>query len=235
MLSNILIYSGFAGFTIFLGGLLAKVFDRKIPEGSFKIGSTHMLMSFGSGIILSALALVLVPQGMKELNVIPLILTFFTGTISFFFLDKYLSKSGSQTATLLAMLTDCFPEAIALGAVFMSDVKTATLLAIIIGLQNLPESFNAYRDLTQSGWTAKKTLSIFFFLSFTGILGALIGYFFLSHSPQITAYLMIFSSGGILFLLIQDIIPDSKLSTSAIPSLGASLGFLLGMVGEKLI
>jgi ZIP family zinc transporter len=111
----------------------------------------------------------------------------------------------------------------------------AMLLAVFIGLQNLPEAFNSYRDLVQSGFTAQKALVIFFGLSFFGIIGALIGHFFLSDYPALTAHLMVFASGGILYLLIQDIIPESKLDHNYLTSLGATLGFLVGMVGEKIV
>ena len=133
------------------------------------------------------------------------------------------------------MLMDFIPESIVLGAVFIKDPASAALLAIIMGLQNLPEAFNAFRDLVMSGFSVKKTLTIFFFLSFLGIGGALLGHFILADQPKITAHLMIFASGGILYLLIQDIIPESKLKSNRAASLGASLGFLVGVIGEKLV
>ncbi len=52
---------------------------------------------------------------------------------------------------------------------------------------------------------------------------------------MLTAHLMTFASGGILYLLIQDIIPASKLENNYSTSLGATLGFLIGIIGEKLI
>ncbi|MFT7161526.1 MAG: ZIP family zinc transporter [Bacteroidia bacterium] len=47
--------------------------------------------------------------------------------------------------------------------------------------------------------------------------------------------LMLFCSGGIVYLIFQDIAPMSKLKKSWIPALGASLGFLVGMVGVKVL
>jgi ZIP family zinc transporter len=193
------------------------------------------MMSFGAGIILAALALVLIPKAMEELELFPMILSFSAGALCFMVLDRYLSKKGGQTATLLAMMMDFVPEAIALGAVFVIEPNMAMLLAIIIGLQNLPEAFNSFRDLVQSGFTPKKTLIIFFFLSFFGIIGALIGHYFLSDHQELTAHLMNFASGGILYLLIQDIIPESKLKRNYLTSLGATLGFIVGMISEKLV
>lgn len=235
MLFQVVLFSLFSGITVFIGGVFANIFNHHADNSPVKYEFVHALMSFGAGIMLSALALVLIPKGMHHLSLTALIISFVSGSVLFFLLDKYLSEKGGQVSTLLAMLMDFIPESIALGAVFAIEPAMATLLALFIGLQNLPEAFNAYRDLVQSGFTAGKTLIIFFFLSFLGVLGALLGHLVLSDFPQVTAQLMIFASGGILYLLVQDIIPDSKLENSYMASLGATLGFLVGMIGEKLI
>ncbi|MDN4753571.1 hypothetical protein QYZ87_03370 [Porphyromonadaceae bacterium W3.11] len=236
MTKLIILYSWIAGITVFIGGIIAYFFNKKFPEKSTtKTEITHTMMSFGAGIILSAVALVLVPEGMEKLSLVPMIVTFLSGAVVFMFLDQYLSKKGGKLATLLAMMLDFIPEAIALGAVFATDMRMATLLALFIGVQNLPESFNAYRDLVAGDFSPKKTLMSFFILSFFGVFSALIGYFLLSDSPNLTAHLMIFSSGGILYLLIQDIIPESQMKKNHFISLGATLGFLVGLIGDKVI
>lgn len=235
MLINLFLFSGFAGITVFIGGLLANYFNHHVKESPVKYEITHTLMSFGSGIMLSAVALVLIPKGMEELELLPIVFSFLVGAIFFMIIDEYLAKKGGKNATLLAMLMDFIPESIALGALFAIEPNVAILLAIFIGLQNLPEAFNSFRDLIQSGFTVNKTLIIFFFLSFSGIVGALIGHYFLSDYPDLTAHLMIFASGGILYLLIQNIIPDSKLEKNYLTSLGAILGFLVGIIGDKLV
>ena len=234
MLTSIILYSGFAGITVFIGGLLANYFNHHVKETPVKYEIIHTLMSFGAGIILSALALVLIPKGMEQLNLIPMVFSFLLGALLFMLIDQYLAKKGGQKSTLLAMMMDFVPESISLGAVFALDKSTGTLLAVFIGLQNLPEAFNSYRDLVQSGFTAKKTLIIFFGLSFFGVIGALIGHFLLADFPSLTAHLMTFASGGILYLLIQDIIPESKLDKNYLTSLGATVGFIVGIIGEKL-
>ena len=234
-MKELVLFSGFAGITVFLGGILANMFNHHVKESPVKYEITHTMMSFGAGIILSALALVLIPKGMEELELLPLAVSFLLGAFIFMLLDQYLGRKGGQTATLLAMMMDFIPESIALGAVFAMDPPMASLLAVFIGLQNFPEAFNAFRDLVQSGFTVSKTLIIFFFLSFFGIAGALAGHFLLSDYPGLTAHLMIFASGGILYLLIQDIIPEGKLSKTYLTSLGAIIGFLVGIAGEKII
>ena len=165
MLLQLILFSGFAGITVFIGGLLANVFEHHLQAGLFKQQVVHTLMSFGAGIILSAVALVLIPKGLEELSLFSMASSFVAGAVLFMFIDRYLHTKGGQTSTLLAMMMDFVPESIALGAVFAIEPDMATLLAVFIGLQNLPEAFNSFRDLVQSGYTTNKVLLIFFFLS----------------------------------------------------------------------
>ena len=107
-------------------------------------------------------------------------------------------------------------------------------MAFFIGLQNLPESFNAYFDLRKSNHSPKNILLIFFYLSFLGLFSALIGRYFLNDHGNLTKGIMLFSAGGILYLIFQDIAPLSKMRKHWEPALGAILGFLIGMIGTKL-
>jgi len=193
-----------------LGGLLSKYFERYFQDGLVKEEVLHTSIAFGGGIIIAAVAFVLVPRGMNVLSVAPMAILFLAGAIIFFFLDRYIEKKGGTMSQLLAMLMDFVPEAIALGAVFATDPNLGLLLAIFIGLQNLPESFNSYLDLRNSGYGSKKCLLILLFLSFSGVLAAISGYYLLRNMPQFTASLMLLSSGGILYLIFQDIAPMSK-------------------------
>jgi ZIP family zinc transporter len=135
----------------------------------------------------------------------------------------------------MAMLMDFIPEAIALGAVFAHDKKLGLLLAIFIGLQNLPESFNSFSDMVKSGVSENKTLLIFIPLSFSGVIGAILGYLFLGGYSKIIAGLMLFAASGILYLTFQDIAPLAKIEKNWRPALGASVGFLVGIIGQKII
>ncbi|MFC0268094.1 hypothetical protein [Kushneria aurantia] len=65
-------------------------------------------------------------------------------------LDRWLAAHGTSASQLTAMLSDFVPEALALGATFTVSRESGLLLAGIIALQNLPEGFNAYRELALS-------------------------------------------------------------------------------------
>ena len=234
-LLKIILYSFFAGVTVFLGGLLSRYFEKYLHEGFLKEEIVHTAIAFGGGIIIAAVAFVLAPKGMEILLTVPMAILFLSGAITFFFLDRYIEQKGGTASQLLAMLMDFVPEAIALGAVFATDHNLGLLLALFIGLQNFPESFNSYLELRSSKYTSRKCLLILFFLSFSGVISAISGYYLLSDMPQLTASLMLFSSGGILYLIFQDIAPMSKLEKSWFPAIGVTFGFLVGMVGQKIL
>jgi ZIP family zinc transporter len=231
---EIILYSFFAGITVFLGGILSRTFE-KFKDYSVHKFITHFAIAFGGGILIAAVAFVLIPKGIEQLSISSLVLTFTSGVLFFCILDNWIHQKGGSFAQMMAMLMDFLPEAIALGGVFAHDIRLGLLLAIYIGMQNLPESFNAYIELKHYNYSSKKSLTILFLLSFTGIIAALMGYYFLRDKPGIIAGLMVFSSGGIVFLMFQDIAPLSKIKNSWIPAIGASLGFFVGIIGDKLL
>ncbi|WP_034920028.1 ZIP family metal transporter [Gillisia sp. CAL575] len=230
----IILYSLLSGSTVFLGGLLSHYFGEHVKNGLVKSEIIHSTTAFGGGILIAAVGLVLVPKGMQMLSLAPMVLFFAIGAIAFFYLDQFIEKKGGTEAQLLGMLSDFIPESIAMGAVFSQDPELGILLMVIIALQNFPEAFNAYLDL-KSNYSSRKSLWILFLLSFSGILAALLGYYFLSEMPMVIGALMLFSAGGVTYLIFQDIAPMSKLDKSWIPALGASLGFLVGMIGVKIL
>ena len=113
-----------------MGGLLSKYFERYFQDGLVKEEVLHTSIAFGGGIIIAAVAFVLVPEGMNALPLAPMAILFLTGAIIFFFLDRYIEKKGGTISQLLAMLMDFVPEAIALGAVFATDHNLGLLLVL---------------------------------------------------------------------------------------------------------
>ncbi|MFO7930853.1 MAG: hypothetical protein R6U97_05565, partial [Desulfosalsimonas sp.] len=161
--------------------------------------------------------------------------SFCTGGLLFCIIDIYLSKQGGTKAQFMAMLLDFFPEALALGAVFGHDHRLGLLLAAFIGAQNLPEGFNSYREITIVGTKPRVALKALLGASLLGPFAACTGYFFLQDQAKLTATIMTFASGGILYLIFQDIAPQSKIRKHGISAIGAVLGFAVGLLGKKLI
>ena len=113
---------------------------------------------------------------------------------------------------------------------------SALLLAGLIAIQNLPEGFNASRELIDSSSLShKKIILAFAVMSLLGPIAGLSGHFWLADAPQVVAGIMLFAAGGILYLIFQDIAPQVPLQRTWAPPLGAVAGFLLGLVGQMLV
>ncbi|MFC0444232.1 ZIP family metal transporter [Pseudidiomarina halophila] len=233
MLVNMLLVTWLAGLAGFVGAVLAKWEGR--AGTSLKQRFVHGVVAAGGGILLAAITYALLPEANKHLPVWAVALAFVGGGVLFCAIDEWLAKKMTRISQLLAMLLDFVPEALSLGAMFAVNPKFGMLLALFIGLQNLPEGFNAFRELEDSKVSPRRRLVGFFLVSFVGPIAALVGYYWLADFLQTTAVIMAAASGGILYLIFQDIAPDSTMRRHWTPPLGAVIGFVIGMVGHQLL
>lgn len=230
---TLLVMALIAGLAMPLGALLAKV--EHIKKNWLEEEFRHAVMAFGGGSLMSAVALVLVPEGIVNFSPLAAASFFIAGGFAFMLLDILLHKINTPASQLAAMLADFIPESIALGAAFALGSSSAVLLAFLIALQNLPEGFNAFRELKQGkAFRANKVILLFALMALLGPLCALSGYIWLAEYPKVVSAIMLFAAGGILYSLFQDIAPQVKLEKFWAPPMGAILGFVLGMVGFML-
>ncbi len=223
-----------AGIAMPIGAAIAAV--EHIHPRWLETEFRHTVIAFGGGALLAAVSLVLVPEGMQGLSPWLVIFCFAGGGIVFMYLDKQLAKNATPASQLVAMLSDFVPEALALGATFTVSRKAGFLLAGIITLQNLPEGFNAYRELKASThFRAAKIVGAFACMALLGPIAGTLGYFALSGYSGIVSGIMLFAAGGILYLIFQDIAPQAKLKNHRAPPLGAVAGFLLGVMGKVVV
>lgn len=231
---NIALYAALAGAAIPLGAVTAQLerFQPAWLEEEFR----HSVIAFGGGILLAAVALVLIPEGLRHLSVGATLAAFGLGGVCFFLIDRAIEERGGSAAQLMAMLTDFVPEAIALGAMFAADKASGILLALLIALQNYPEGFNAYRELKAGAAVRPSVILVAFWLLVPlGPLAAWFGFAFLASEPRALGALMLFSAGGILYLIFEDIAPQVRLERRWAPPLGAVGGFMLGLLGDALV
>ena len=230
LLLTVIISTLLAGLAMPLGAAVASF--EKIESEWLEAEFRHSVMAFGGGALLSAVALVLVPEGIANLAPLPASVCFIAGGFSFMLLDIVLSKIDTPASQLAAMLSDFIPESMALGAAFATGSNSALILAGLIALQNLPEGFNAYRELNESSaYSRLRILSVFTLMALLGPVAGVSGYLWLPDFPEIVAAIMLFASGGILYSIFQDIAPQAKLEKNYAPPMGAIFGFVVGMIG----
>jgi ZIP family zinc transporter len=193
----------------------------------------HFVIAFGGGVLLAAVALVLLPEGIEYLRSPAAVLgCFLAGGLAFLWLERRLAARRQDSPQLLAMLLDYIPESLALGGAFAAGSDAAPLLAVLVGVQNLPEGFNAYRErLAAPGASPRRVLALMCLLVPIGPLLAAAGWLFLAERLQAVGAVMLFASGGILYLIFQDIAPQARLRNHWFPPLGAVSGFALGLLG----
>lgn len=227
-----LVYTSCSAACILVGGLLASV--ERIRPGWLETEVRHSVIAFGGGVLVAAVALVLVPEGSGYFSssLWPALI-FVAGGVAFFALERYLGLRRRETPQFSAMLLDYMPESLALGGLFATGSSSAPLLAAMIGLQNVPEGFNAYRELlsTRNSSMGRTLLLMLALIPIGPLLGA-IGWRYGPAHPGFLGGVMLFSAGGILYLIFQDIAPQSRLDRHWAPTLGAVLGFGVGMLGR---
>lgn len=204
---DIILLTSLAGLCTPIGGLIASI--ESIRPYWLEKELRHFLIAFGGGILLGAVTTVLVPEGMHNLPsqfIASAILLL--GALSFFFIERQLGLKRRESPQLMGMTLDFVPEAIALGGLVATGSSTALMLALLIGLQNLPEGFNAFRELKEQNKSTKTTLMIMFLLVPLGPLAGLFGYYVLAGHQAMLGDIMLFASGGILYL-ISKILPRS--------------------------
>jgi len=234
-ITQVIVYTASAGACIPLGGILAGI--EELRPRWLDTEFRRFIIALGGGLLVAAFALVLVPEGIAYIDHPVMSVTLLlAGGIAFFILESVLGVKRRERPQLTAMLLDYVPESLALGGVFAIGAKSGPLLALLIGLQNLPEGFNAYRELRAADqFHGRRTILLMALLVPVGPFIAVAGWLFLSDNSFVVGATMLFASGGILYLIFQDIAPQAHMRNHWAPPLGAVLGFGLGMLGNNML
>jgi zinc transporter, ZIP family len=208
--------------------LLVPLYQRKK-----RFSEQHVLFftAFGAGILMAAAVFEMVIEAEKNLGVTLTILAFLAGAIIFTIADILAEKKGGGAGILLGIGLDSIPESLAMGA-SIASAGPALALAILIGIQNVPEGIASYREM-MTGKTAfannpKKALTAIGIVSVIPIILGLIGLFYMQGMDEFIALILALSAGGIFYMLYYDMIPKAHKDRKWLPTFGAVLGFIIG-------
>ena len=231
---ELLLWTTLAGACIPVGAGLARI--EHIRPRWLEEELRHFVIAFGGGVLVGAVALVLAPEGVERLpSPLAAVVLLLAGGMAFMALDRIQAKRNQPAPQFSAMAADFLPESLALGGMFAANAEGAVLLALLIGLQNLPEGFNAWRELAPGHFSRPRALALMAVLALLGPVCGAIGWFWLADQDAALGSIMLFAAGGILYLTFQDIAPKARLERHWAPPLGAVLGFALALVGEMLL
>ena len=231
---------GVGGATIF-GTLLGFIFKNLSHKFS------DIVLSFVAGVMLAAAVLGLIVPSVEYGGKCGLVITIagvFVGAVCLNLFDRvvpHLHKlSGAeqeghpqQTEKLnkvllfvTAIAIHNLPEGIAAGVGFGSG-NTADALAVAggIALQNIPEGMVIIGPMLAAGMSPKRTFLCAFATGVVEIIGTLLGYFAVSISAAILPFALAFAGGTMLYVISDEMIPETHAHGS---QRGATYALLVG-------
>jgi zinc transporter, ZIP family len=227
---RVIAITAFAGGTSFLGVYIAK-------RMRFTDQQVLTLTAFGAGILIAAAVFEMVIEAEKSIGIILTLIAFLAGAVLFTIADMVAEKKGGGAGILLGIGLDIIPESLAIGAAIASGPALA--LALLIGIQNVPEGIASYKEM-MTGKTAfsnnpKKALAAVGVVCIIPIFLGLAGLFYLTGMKDAIAIIFALSAGGIFYMLYYDMIPKAHKERKWLPTFGAVLGFIVGFAIVRIV
>ena len=189
------------------------------------------LTAFGAGILMAAAIFEMIIEAETETGITLTLLSFMGGAMIFTIADIVAEKKGGEAGILIGIGLDTIPESLAMGA-SIAAAGPAVTLAVLLGIQNLPEGIASYREM-MTGKTAfsnnpRKALTAISGVSIIPVFIGLIGLFYMQGMEEAISIILALSAGGIFYMLYYDMIPKAHKERKWLPTFGAVLGFIIG-------
>jgi ZIP family zinc transporter len=140
---------------------------------------------------------------------------------------------------VLAITLHNFPEGLAVGVAFgavAANLSSATLagavaLAIGIGIQNFPEGIAISAPLHAEGMSKSKSFLLGQASALVEPIAGVLGAAAVLFMKPILPYALAFAAGAMIFVVIEELIPESQLEKNTdVATSGAMLGFVIMMI-----
>ncbi len=224
----------FAGSSLILGGALALV----LPIRERWLG---LIMGFGSGVLISAVAYELVAEAVEtSAGNGGIALGLAAGALTFFVGDVFVDRMGggdrkkirgtagpeSALAIVLGIVLDGIPESAVIGLGLLQGTGVSVAVIAAVFLSNLPEAIAATTGLVAGGWRRARILALWVAVTLVCGLASLLGYaVFDSAEPATLAFVLAFAGGAILTMLADTMMPEAFEHGGKLVGLFTTLGF----------
>jgi ZIP family zinc transporter len=209
-------------------GAVAIFMVRRLSERT-----EDVLLSSAAGVMLAAtfFSLLLPAIGYgeilyanKQLAVATVIAGFLLGAVALHLIHRYAphehffsGREGPDTATLsriwlfvIAITLHNFPEGMAVGVGFAGgDVSNGIALATGIGLQNVPEGLAVAASLLAIQYTRTQAFLVACLTGLVEPIGGLVGSVAVAVAEPLMPWTMGFAAGAMLFIISDEIIPET--------------------------
>ncbi|MBV1848902.1 ZIP family metal transporter [Catellatospora tritici] len=189
-----------------------------------------MVMGFGAGALLAAIAYELIPTGFGPDPW--LFAAFGLGAAVFYQLDRAVTKRSSrgagsaQRSIALGALLDGIPESMVLGMGVAQGGTVGVAFLAAVFLSNLPESLGATATMDTVGGGPRRPYRIWWIIIGLSALAAAVGYLAVTLLPQADGtYAEAFAAGAVLTMLTDSMMPEAYAQGGKATGLLTVLGF----------
>lgn len=234
-----------------LGSMVVFVFKRPIKDKT-----KSLMLGFASGLMIAtSVWSLLLPsisqsQNYGAFSFLPATVGVILGGLFLAFLDIFvpwlLSRKKDNVSSLdkskklfLAVTLHNIPEGLAVGLAFgsafvageTSVFLSALWLAVGIGIQNFPEGSAIALTIKEVSGSARKGFWYGFFSGVVEPVVAVLGIFLATLISAVMPWLLSFSAGAMLFVVVEELLPEVKVADKGkIGSWGFIAGFVLMMI-----
>jgi ZIP family zinc transporter len=147
------------------------------------------------------------------------------------------SRMNKLILFILAITIHNFPEGLAVGVSFgAGNISDGIAIAIGIGLQNIPEGFAVAFPLIAEGVDKKKAFLITLITGMVEPVGGVIGAGIVQIAQPILPFALAFAGGAMLFVISDEIIPEThKKESYRTATYGVLIGFVVMMLFDVLL
>ncbi|MEU9305622.1 hypothetical protein [Streptomyces sp. NPDC048269] len=183
-----------------------------------------LVMGFGSGALIAALAYELVPPGHE-----PSVWTFVAlagGALVFFFVDRAASKGSADRSIVVGALLDGIPESLVLGMGVAAGGHVSIAFLAAVFISNMPESLGATSGMLASGRTPRQAYRTWWALVAVSAASAAAGCGIVQLLPEADGrYAEAFAAGSVLAMLANSMMPEAYERGGKATGLLTVLGF----------
>ena len=200
-----------------------------------------IIMAFGAGVLISAVAYELVFEAVKLAKFTGLpTLGFFLGAFTFFFADSLIEKMGGGerkainpghqsklvVPLVLAIILDGVPESVVIGLGILEGGSVSIGMLVAVFISNLPESIAGTTGMRASGWGRKKIFLLWLLIAVVCALASAASFALLANLPVTwLALVNAFAAGAILMMLANTMMPEAFEHGGKLAGVFTVLGF----------
>lgn len=198
--------------------LLAYVLS--IKDGFLHKGSVY-LISLSAGTLLGGAFLHLLPEAVEIAENPGNVLTITMITIlGFLALEKFLNwrhchKDDCDVHSfgymnLVGDGVHNFLDGLIIASAFTADVRLGIVATLAIALHEIPQEIGDFGVLIHAGMQKKQALLLNMLISFTALVGGMLGYFAAETMESAEQFLLALAAGGFIYVSTSDLIPEIR-------------------------